>query len=417
MSAVATPLRVAPPAPTAPSPRRGFDPYRLLFPIGVLYAVVGALLWPLHAAGLIGYPALAHWTLMVQGFQHAFVLGFLMTSMPAWMHSEPSRPWELGAAVALMLALGASALTGAIAAAQGFYAATLALVVVMALRRVRKSTAPPPEEFLLVAFGLLIGFAGAVVSAGSALGAWTEPAPRFGLRLIWMGTILSVVLGVGGLLVPTFTSMREPLVIPGIAKPHERRPRRLLYAAIAIALLGSLLLEASGHPRAGGFLRAATASVVLLLVWKIFRMPGRADRLSFFLWTSGWMLFSGLWLAALAPQIPLLGAHTIFIGGFGVLTAGIATRVVVRHGSYPLAVEDVVLLPGMTLLLASAIVARVLAELLPAVRMEMLAASGLAWTRAWGLWAIAAAPRILRRAPAKPGGPPPAAATAPRPPF
>ena len=68
--------------------------------------------------------------------------------------------------------------------------------------------------------------------------------------------------------------------------------------------------------------------------------------------TSGWMLFLGLWLAALAPQIPLLGAHTIFIGGFGVLTAGIATRVVVRHGSYPLAVEDVVLLPGMTLLLA-----------------------------------------------------------------
>ena len=55
-----------------------------------------------------------------------------------------------------------------------------------------------------------------------------------------------MVLGVGGPLVPTFTSMREPLVIPGIAKPHERYSRRLLYAAIAIALLGSPLLEASG---------------------------------------------------------------------------------------------------------------------------------------------------------------------------
>ena len=31
---------------------------------------------------------------MVQGFQHAFVLGFLMTSMPAWMALEPSRPWS-----------------------------------------------------------------------------------------------------------------------------------------------------------------------------------------------------------------------------------------------------------------------------------------------------------------------------------
>lgn len=410
------PPRPAVSAPAAP-PARRIDPYRVLFPIGVLYALIGALLWPLHAAGLIPYPAVAHWTLMIQGFQHSFILGFLLTSMPAWMHSEPGRLWEVGVAAALMLGLGVSALLGGTVAAQGFYAATLVLVVVMALRRVRRSTAPPPEEFLLVAFGLLLGFAGATVAGGAALGAWAEPAPRFGLRLIWMGMILSVVLGVGGLLVPTFTSMRDPLVIPGIAKPHVRKPRRILYALIALAMLGSLLLEAAGLPQPGALLRAGTASVVLLLVWKIFRLPGRPDRLSFFLWVSGWMLFTGLWLAALVPQLPLLGAHTMFLGGFGVLTAGIATRVVVRHGSYPLHVEDMVLLPGMALLLATAIVTRVLAEALPHVRMEMLTASGLAWTLGWVLWIASAAPRILRRAQPRPGGPLPAAKTSPSPPF
>ena len=405
MRAVATPLRPAPVpravAPGAAAARKPIDPYRVLFPLGVLYGIVGALLWPLHAAGLIPYPAVTHWTLMIQGFQHAFILGFLLTSMPAWMHSLPSRPWELATATVLMLGVGVAALLGSIFAVQLFYTATLVLVVVMALRRVSKSTSPPPEEFLLVAFGLLLGFAGAVMAGGAALGAWAEPSPRFGLRLIWMVMILSIVLGVGGLLVPTFTSMRDPLVIPGIAKPHVRKPRRILYALIALAMLGSLLLEASGRLQAGALVRAATGSLVLLLVWKLFRLPGRHDRVSYFLWGSGWMIFAGLWLMALAPQLPLLGAHTLFIGGFGALSAGIATRVVIRHGSYPIVQEGFVLRPAMALLLATAVVTRLLAELLPSARMAMLSVSGSGWILAWLVWIAGALPRVLRRAPAE----------------
>jgi uncharacterized protein involved in response to NO len=203
---------------------------------------------------------------------------------------------------------------------------------------------------------------------------------------------------VGGLLVPTFTSMRDPLVIPGIAKPHVRKPRRILYALVALAMLGSLLLEASGRPHAGALVRAVIGSLMLLLVWKLFRLPGRLDRVSWFLWGSGWMLFAGLWLMALVPQTPLLGAHTLFIGGFGALSAGIATRVTIRHGGYPIVQEDAVLRPGMALFLATALVARLLAETIPSARMAMLATSGSAWTIAWIVWAIGAAPRLLRRA-------------------
>lgn len=397
--------------------QKPLEPYRLLFPIGVLYAVVGALLWPLHAAGLIPYPAAAHWTLMIQGFQHAFVLGFLMTSMPAWMHSVPSRPGELVTAATLMLGLGVAALTGMMAAVPVFYAATLVLIVVMAVRRIQKSTSPPPEEFLLVAFGLMLGFAGSVLSAGAALGAWAEPAPRFGLRLIWMGTVLSVVLGVGGLLVPTFTSMRDPLVIPGIARPHVRRPRRVLYLLIALAMLTSLVLEAAGRSEAGALIRAVTASIVLLLVWKLFRLPGRADRLSYFLWVSGWMIFAGLWLMALLPGRPLLGAHTLFLGGFGTLTAGIATRVVVRHGGFPIEEESLVLHPGIALLIGIAIAARVGAELSAETRMLWLAVSGSSWIVAWIVWLSGAAPRLLRRAAPKVAGDPVSLRPSPRPPF
>jgi hypothetical protein len=195
--------------------------------------------------------------------------------------------------------------------------------------------------------------------------------------------------------------MRDPLVIPGIAKPHVRKPRRVLYALIALAMLGSLLLEAGGRAEAGALVRAVTASVVLLLVWKLFRLPGRADRVSWFLWGSGWMLFLGLWLMALAPGTLLIGAHTLFIGGFGALSAGIATRVVIRHGSYPIQQETLVLRPGMAALLATAVVGRILAEMIPSARMAMLAVSGSGWILAWLVWIAGALPRVLRRAPAE----------------
>ena len=38
-------------------PRFFAEPYRPLFTLGILEAVAAALVWPLHAAGWIAYPA------------------------------------------------------------------------------------------------------------------------------------------------------------------------------------------------------------------------------------------------------------------------------------------------------------------------------------------------------------------------
>lgn len=371
------------------------DPYRILFPIGVAFGILGAALWPLHALGWIPYPAPLHWHLMTQGFQQCFILGFLLTAMPSFMSTKKCHPFELGIAVAGMVGFGAAALLGLSAAAQACYLATILLVPVMAARRLATGGKVPPEEFLLAALGLLFGAVGAAWQLGIDLGLFAEPVPRFALRLVSMGMILSLVLGVGGLLVPTFSSMREPLRIPGVAGPHQRGPRRALYAAVALGLVGSFALEALGHPAAGAFCRAIVGSAMLLLVWKVFRLPGRRDLLSFTLWTSGWMILLGLWLVALLPARPLLGTHVVLIGGFGFLSAGIATRVVVRHGGHPLAVEAKVLRPTVVLLLAVAVAARATAEAVaPEARLALLAASATAWILAWLVWGLGAAPRL-----------------------
>ncbi|HET9950897.1 MAG TPA: NnrS family protein [Candidatus Eisenbacteria bacterium] len=405
------------PVREAPKVVPGTEPYRLLFPIGVAIGLVGVGLWIANAFGWVPYPGNPHAALLLLGFQHCFVLGFLMTAMPAFLHSEHCRPEERTAAALLVVGSALSTLVGWGVAASLLYLGTLLVPIWMAVRRVVGGKAgAPPEEFILVASGFLMGIVGAAWSAGSAAGLWSDPTPRFGLRLIGLGMILPVVLGIGGLLVPTFMAMREPLTIPGLARAHERGPRRALYAAVVLLFVGALMLEANRHPVGAAWIRAIVGSLLLLWVWKLFRPPGRADRLSYSLWSAGWILFAGLWLAVLVPSRPLLGEHVIFLGGFGFLTLGIATRVVVRHGGNPLEWESRVIGVAALVLLGAALLTRALSEGVDpagATRAWLLAGAAAAWMGAWGRWAWKAVPLALRKPPTKePGrpassGPPP----------
>ncbi len=57
------------------------EPYRLLFPAGILASVIGVSLWPLLYAGWLAYySGEAHARLMIQGFVGAFAIGFLSTA-------------------------------------------------------------------------------------------------------------------------------------------------------------------------------------------------------------------------------------------------------------------------------------------------------------------------------------------------
>jgi uncharacterized protein involved in response to NO len=371
-------------------------PYRLLFPLGIAYALAAALVWPLHALGWIGYPAPIHWTLMIQGFVHCFVLGFLLTALPAFLHAERTRPGELIAVTAAMLALGVLALAGLPALAQAAYTLTFIVLATLVARRVTRRRGDPPEEFLLVALGLVLGACGGALGTAVSAGWLADPSPRFALHLIARGMVIALVLGIGGLLVPTFSAMREPLVIPGIARPGQRGPRRALYAPIALAFIAAAVCDGTGHPGAAGWLRVTAGTVLGFLVWKLFRRPGRHDLLSYSIWGAGWFILSGLWVAALFPGRALLGYHLIYIGGFGPLIMGIATRVVVTHGGYPMAHERHVLRPEAVLALVLGAVARVIGDLTPRGGLALFALAGSLWMIGWILWSLRAVPCIVK---------------------
>jgi len=377
----------------------GIDPYRILFPLGLLYALLAALVWPLHVGGVIPYPADTHWTLMIQGFVHCFILGFLLTALPAFLHADRCHRAELSVAVGSMVLLGVATLAGWHAVTQGAYLLTLATLVVVAARRIPMRRGDPPEEFVFVAMGLLFGFGGGLWGLATAAGWAPEPAPRFSLRLIERGLVLCIVLGVGGLLVPTFTAMKDPLVVPGIAKPGQRHPRRRAYIPIALLFVASLVAEGYGHATLGAWLRVAAATPLLLLVWKLFRMPGRRDLLSYCLWGAGWFIGIGIWFSALVPAHAIAGFHFMFMGGFGLLILGIATRVVVTHGKYPLQYERMLLRPWTVALVLFALALRLVGEFMPARGTHLYAGSGLLWTLAWLDWGSRAVACMWRKAP------------------
>ena len=383
----------APPVAVAPPPVP--DPYRLLFPIGLAWALIGAGLWPLHALGMLAYPAVAHRSLMIQGFEHSFVLGFLLTAIPGLTKGERCHPIELAVAVVTALGFGLATMAGRTLVAQGAFVLSVLMLLVAVARRVQRPRPALPLELMFVGFGLLLGLAGGAAQLAAAAG-FPAPAPRFGERLMSLGMVLSLVLGVGSLLVPTFIGMRDPLAIPGVARAHEHRGRLALYAALIAAFALAFVLELTGIPRAGGLLRAAAASTIGLLVWKLWRLPGRRDLPAFALWGSGWLVMAGLWVAALGPPPALGGLHLVFIGGFGLLTLGIGTRVVVAHGRYPLADERRTLTPAVVAFVALALLARLAAEAWHPRALTLLATSGVAWTLGWIVWGARALPRIVR---------------------
>ncbi len=380
------------------------DPYRLFFPGGVLFALAGAVLWPLYALGWIPYPGPLHRALMIEGFELAFVAGFMLTALSGLTHGGKHRPWELWTALAglALFALGSFARPEAAgtpgpaaAAAQAGFLLTVLTLFVASGTRARTSRGRAPGEIVFLVLGLLFGVAGGLWQLALALGWVEERSPGLALRLVSLGMVLSLVLGVGGLLVPTFIGTREPLRIPAIAAPHERRGRIWLYGVLALLLAASFAADGVGHRGLGAGMRAVVATLMLLLVWKIHRLPGRRTLHAFTLWSAGWCALLGPWLVVLAPLHVLAGEHVLFLGGFGLLTMGIATRVTVVHGGFPVAVEARTLEPVAVGLVGLAVLFRLGAEVVPAHAVPLLAASGSLWTVAWLAWAVRALPLLL----------------------
>lgn len=367
------------------------EPFRIFFPAGVFLGLVGVSLWLFFYLGAVAtYPGVAHARLMVEGFMASFIFGFLGTAGPRLTSAPHLSPAELAALFTLdLLAAGAHA-----ADAHRFgdvcFLICLLLFVVILLKRFRRRKDNPPPNFVLVAFGMLCGVAGA------ALVAWSEDAQyarsyQFGSALLNECFVLLPVLGVA----PFF--LGKLLELPSSDLPESRAFSRgwkreaAFNAVIGIAIVASFFCESAGLSPLTAWIRVAAIAFYLAA-----RMPWRGRTfLADYLRAGLLFILAGFTMIALWPNYRVGSLHTIFITGFNLIVFTVATRVVLGHsGNLDRLKTRLWFFIAMSALLFLAMVSRVTADLSPRARIIHLLAAAICWLAASLIWMIKVIPKV-----------------------
>jgi uncharacterized protein involved in response to NO len=376
----------------APAWRR--EPYRVLFPLGMLLAWGGVLHWLLHGLGwLPDYRPVFHSITQIQGFMMSFAVGFLFTAIPRRTGTRPPAAWQMAVAVVAPVGSTVAAWFEAWAWSQGFWAALVLVIIGFAVRRFRSAEAArrPPDSFIWVPLSLLMGLSGAALIALYGI-FWPQhfEIHDLGRMLLLQGMFVGLVVGVGGLVFPLITRGQGP--------PDGGADRRVpvFHVLAALVLAASFWVEVYRSLRGGLALRAAVI-VLLLLSTRLWRLPSVPGWHRWLVWLSAWMIPLGYVVAALFPESRKAGLHVVFIGGFALMAFSVGLHVTLAHGGHKQLVQgrpwQVPLFGGLLLL---AVVFRALVDFDARRFFPWLTVSSGAFLLASVFWAALAIPRMWR---------------------
>lgn len=364
------------------------NPYRYLFFLGILFAVLGVVPWILVTIGVVpGYPNVSHARIMILGFFMAFVCGFLMTAVPKMTQSKPASPIEVGVTGILLVLqvllsfqnhLNLSLIVGVF---------QFIFLIAFLLQRFWLRQSQPPSSFLFVPFGILSGLTGTLL-----LGFEQAPASVtiYAKILLYQAFLLNPIVGLGARLIPVLSR------IPGALDPAVQGVRRPIhYLPLALALNLSFAIEAFISTEFGQLLRFFTLAYVLIREFHFFKKPTE------FTWLGLNLKISALALAlpfAFVPFLPSYSTHLLhlmFLGGFGLVTLMISVRVTLAHGGHSLQFEKTSrsLLAIMVLIALSAIV-RTLAPFTASHFWTALDLAIILWLAAICIWMWQFVPRL-----------------------
>lgn len=388
-------------------------PHRLFLWGGGLYAVVSIALWTLQQASLytsalapitwsVAYPQ-AHAFMMIYGVLGFYVFGFLLTTFPRWLATDPvPRPVYLTAWLLLMtgthgfwlgLFLGRGLALAAVLAVLAAY-----LVGIGACLHVLRHTQAEHTQQVYIIAGLVMGALGIAAMAVSL----AAPAPWAYRAARWIGVypfLLLVVLTVVYRMVPFFTST----VTPGYEV--RRSPSALPLFAIALvarAVLGYAGLAAWTWPADAVLLGTLLRELVRWRFWRVRRPPLLVILYLALAWfVAGFALGTGESLAVLLGAPPGLfhnaALHALAVGGFGSLLLGISTRVSLGHSGGGLVTDRLLnaLFWGYQVVPLARVLPDLLGHWVPSLAVQGYW-SGVGWVLVFGLWFWRVGPVLMR---------------------
>lgn len=373
------------------------EPFRPFFPAATLAGLLGVATWvPLLLGWTTDYPGTTHARLMVQGFFSGFIFGFLGTSMPRLLEVPLLTAREAFPLLGLFAAQVGAQLAGAVAIGDGLFAVELLLWFALLKSRCHAKRDLPPPTFVLVGLSFVSGLAGtALFLAGRR---WELP-PELELlaRLLsYHAFVLLCTLGAGGFLLPRFLGLgvRRKLAPSSTVTPEWRTAARFA-GAVGGLVAGTYLLEATGWPRTGTTLRALLIAGFLWRELPLERLRWTWDGVQ-------WLLVVGLVCVPLGvlasgwlPGWRVALSHLELLSGFGLITLGVATRVVFGHSGERAQLERFnAPLTVAAVLLLLALLNRLSGDLVPSTMVSHYLYAALCWLGGTLLWAV----RVLSKA-------------------
>ncbi len=373
------------------------EPFRVFFPLGVLLAWIGVSHWLLYGTGLRAtYSCELHGLVQMQAFMMSFAVGFLFTAVPRRTRSAAPSAVEMLVVIAALGVTVVGALDERWWLAQLGYAAVFVVLLQFAARRFlgRAAGRRPPAAFVLVPIAVAHGLIGAGCIAAASLHASSPSIGGLGKLLVEQGVFLCLAVGIGSLILPLMGGTPPP---PDLGSSVRETRKAIAYGVAGMLIFASFILEQSGWPRGGPFLRAGVVIVALGLGAGAWRPPGKPGMHRRLVWLSVWLVPIGLLAAALWPDYRVPALHVLFIGGFSLMAFGVATHVSFGHlGLDRLATGRPPAVVALAACFLAALAARLAADMSNSYFDHLAWASG-AWLLGSGIWLAFLAPHLVRR--------------------
>ncbi|MFA0813121.1 NnrS family protein [Microbulbifer epialgicus] len=366
-------------------------PFRPLFLGGVVWSCVALLLWLLTLLGKgsadLRVSAAWHAHEMLFGFAGAIVVGFLATACQTWtgLRAPCGRILILLCSAWLLARLGyliwAVPLWMPVIAEVAFFIAAAFMVGrrVLAVRQWRNLFVVPA----------LLGFAG--------LAAWHGITQSRPLAILTLLLVASMILVIGGRVIPFFTSRRFNL---------QARPKILwleyaghgLCVALLVIFAASLLMPVPRFWLGALAVLLGLVQIARCARWRVreaLREPMLWSlHLNYWLMVAGLLLLGAAWIGLLLPINTFLlesaAVHAIAVGGIGGIILSMITRVTLGHtGRSPLQPAPATTLAFILLLAAT------LARVLLAPAMVAYWLSTLLWLLGYGIFLWRYGPMLL----------------------
>jgi uncharacterized protein involved in response to NO len=381
------------------------EPFRLFFPLGTLYCLIGVGYWPLKVFGFAftAVPSQFHTFLQVYGFMTAFVIGFLGTALPRLTEARRFSAAELAVMFLLHSLVVAFIWRGDDTRAQFAFFATILVFVALLASRFFKRRRNPPETFVFIPLAFLSALSGSALLAGFYVGAPGLPLESYdiGIALAFQSYILLLLVGVGGFLIRSILGWAPPLPASSAERLALSPWRGTAFGGhllAGLAIVGSFWIEIFIHRESGLALRAVMVTLECIGQIKIHRRSQSGKLTARALKASLWLLVIGTWLPVFSPAEYGIGImHFVLVGGFALSTFSVATRVILSHCGYGRVLNGAYRPFSIAVgLMLFGVFVRVSADFIPQAYEHHLAYAGVAWIVGLAIWTVAVLSKAVR---------------------